>query len=175
MRHPLFLLSNEYSDVLSRPAEEFDNDETLEHLWAAKAMEHSDIYFNVLCSVDTRWLRLTQHDDLIYNHFRQDFPDMDVKYINENVLKNNVNKSRWRMFCEKFKNIVEDYSFGTLLRADTNGDYSEQNTILVPRVQFYAIEIARNREGLNNEVKKRCKCASKLTMDSQEHTQEVAV
>lgn len=34
-------------DVLTRPAEEFGNDETLEHLWAARAMEHSDIYFNV--------------------------------------------------------------------------------------------------------------------------------
>lgn len=65
------------------------------------------------------------------------------------------------MFCEKFKNIIEDYSFGTLLRADTKGDYKETNTILVPRVQFYAIEIARNRESLNNEVKKRYKCSSK--------------
>lgn len=36
-----------FQDVLSRPAEEFGNDETLERLWAAKAMEHSDIYFNV--------------------------------------------------------------------------------------------------------------------------------
>ncbi|CAH2047572.1 unnamed protein product, partial [Iphiclides podalirius] len=107
-------------DVLTRPAEEFGNDETLEHLWAAKAMEHSDIYFNVLCSVDTRWLCLTPHDDLIYSHFRQDFPDMDVRKINENEIKNSANKARWRMFCEKFKNIVEDYSFGTLLRADTN-------------------------------------------------------
>lgn len=100
---------------------------------------------------------------------------MDVKYINENVLKNNVNKARWRMFCEKFKNIVEDYSFGTLLRADTYGDNSEENTILVPRVQFYAIEIARNREGFNNEVKKRCKCTSKSAIEDEEHAQEVAV
>ncbi|CAK1585687.1 unnamed protein product [Parnassius mnemosyne] len=161
-------------DVLTRPAEEFGNDETLEHLWAAKAMEHSDIYFNVLCSVDTRLLRLTPHDDLIYTQFRQDFPDLDVRCINENEIKNSVNKARWRVFCEKFKNIVEDYSFGTLLRADTKGDYSEQNTILVPRVQFYAIEIARNREGLNNEVKKRFKCASKLNMEAQAQKIEIA-
>ncbi|CAH2982658.1 unnamed protein product [Chilo suppressalis] len=161
-------------DVLSRPAEEFGNDETLEHLWAARAMEHSDIYFNVLCSVDTRWLRLTPHDDVIYTHFRQDFPDLDVSYINENEIKNNTNKSKWRMYCEKFKNIVEDYSFGTLLRADTKGDYSEQNTMLVPRVQFYAIEIARNREGLNNEVKKHFKCASKANLEVPEKS-KVAV
>lgn len=53
------------------------------------------------------------------------------------------------------------------MRADTKGDYSEQNTMLVPRVQFYAIEIARNREGLNNEVKKRYKCQSKANMEAQ--------
>lgn len=111
--------------------------------------------------MDTQWLRLTPHDDLIYTHFRQDFPDLNVSYIKEHEIKNNTNKAKWRIFCEKFKNIVEDYSFGTLLRADTKGDYSEENTILVPRVQFYAIEIARNRENLNNEVKKLYKCASK--------------
>ncbi|CAH4033927.1 protein PBDC1 [Pieris brassicae] len=160
-------------DVLTRPAEEFGNDETLEHLWAARAMEHSDIYFNVLCSVDTRWLKLTPHDDLIYTHFRQDFPDLDVAYIKENEIKNNINKAKWRAYCEKFKTIVEDYSFGTLMRADTNGDYSESNTILVPRVQFYAIEIARNREGLNNEVKKLFKCASKANMEERNHQTEI--
>lgn len=78
------------------------------------------------------------------------------------------------MFCEKFKNIIEDYSFGTLLRADTKGDYSEANTILVPRVQFYAIEIARNRAGLNNQVKKKFKCASLANLEAQK-SQEVSV
>lgn len=123
--------------------------------------------------MDTRSLRLTPHDDLIYQHFRQDFPDLDVSYIKEGEIKNNTNKAKWRLFCEKFKNIVEDYSFGTLMRADTNGDYSEQNTMLVPRVQFYAIEIARNREGMNNEVKKKFKCASKAQMEAQNNATEV--
>ncbi|CAK1555279.1 unnamed protein product [Leptosia nina] len=160
-------------DVLTRPAEEFVNDESLELLWATRAMEHSDIYFNVLCSVDTRWLKLTPHDDLIYTTFRQDFPELNVSYIKENEIKNNINKAKWRAFCEKFKTIVEDYSFGTLMRADTKGDYSESNTILVPRVQFYAIEIARNREGLNNEVKKLFKCASKANMEDQSQPTEI--
>lgn len=53
------------------------------------------------------------------------------------------------------------------MRADTRGDYSERNTILVPRVQFYAIEIARNRENLNNEVKRHFKCASKANIDEE--------
>ena len=44
---------------------------------------------------------------------------------------------------------VEEYNFGTLLRLDCKEGYSEANTTLVPRVQFLAIEIARNRQGLN--------------------------
>lgn len=34
-------------DVLGRPADEFGNDETVETLWAMRAYEHAEIYFNV--------------------------------------------------------------------------------------------------------------------------------
>ena len=47
--------------------------------------------------------------------------------------------------CDK----VNDFNFATLMRLDASGDYSEANTIVVPRAQFIAIEIARNREGFN--------------------------
>lgn len=33
--------------MLSRPAEEFGNDPSLETMWAIKAYEHAEIYFNV--------------------------------------------------------------------------------------------------------------------------------
>lgn len=33
--------------MLSRPAEEFGNDPSLETMWAMKAYEHAEIYFNV--------------------------------------------------------------------------------------------------------------------------------
>ena len=59
---------------------------------------------------------------------------------------------RWRDWCETFKH-VEDYSFATLLRLDAAGDYSEENSIIVTKVQFYAIELARNREGHNDGVR----------------------
>lgn len=36
-----------FQDVLSRPAEEFGNDEAVETMWAMKAFEHAEIYFNV--------------------------------------------------------------------------------------------------------------------------------
>lgn len=48
---------------------------------------------------------------------------------------------------------TDDYNFGTLLRTNTKGEYSPDNTLLALRGQFYTIEIARNREGLNDSLK----------------------
>lgn len=67
-----------------------------------------------------------------------------------------------------------DYNFGSLVRADCEKDYSEENSIfgqspslesvsrlrgmiltlcwIVLRLQFYAFEILRNRKGLNDVV-----------------------
>merc|ERR1712111_148687 len=48
---------------------------------------------------------------------------------------------------------VEDYSLGCLLRLDSSKDYSEENTALAIKIQFFAIEIARNREGHNDSLR----------------------
>ncbi|XP_049800185.1 protein PBDC1 [Schistocerca nitens] len=141
--------------ILSRPAEEFENDASVEAMWAVKAYEHAEVYFNILCSVDPKLLRLTPHDDMIYKIFREEFPDMKVDMLVEDELKSAQGKEKWRPFCERFKNIVEDYSFGTLLRLDHTGEYNEQNSILAPRIQFLAIELARNREGLNDCIRQK--------------------
>ena len=77
--------------------------------------------------------------------------------LNEDELKSEEGKNMWRPFCEQFKDIVEDYSFGTLIRADCRGDYSPENSILTSRIQFYAIELARNREGLNDQIRQKFK------------------
>ncbi|MPC37164.1 Protein PBDC1 [Portunus trituberculatus] len=53
---------------------------------------------------------------------------------------------KWRPFCMKFEKEIEDYSFATLVRIDCQDEYTEPNTILVTRIQFFCIEIARNRE-----------------------------
>ena len=42
---------------------------------------------------------------------------------------------------------VEDFSLGCLVRLDAEGEYSEENSSLVSKIQFYAVEVARNREG----------------------------
>ena len=142
-----------FQDILSRPADEFGNDTLLEELWAKKAFEHIETHFNLLISVDPRSLKLTPFDDQIYKIFREDFPTFNVNYIDENELKSDASKIKWRSFIEKF-NKIEDFSFGTLIRVDSSKDFSPENAILVVRIQFLAIEIARNREGFNDNLRK---------------------
>ncbi len=36
-------------------------------------------------------------------------------------------------------------------------DYEETNSVIVTKIQFYAIELARNREGHNDEIRKNFK------------------
>ncbi|CAD7081087.1 unnamed protein product [Hermetia illucens] len=143
-------------DVLSRPADEFENDNLVEEMWAMKAFEHAEVYFNLICSVDPRFLKLTPYDDQIYTTFRQDFPDLKVSVLSDDDLKTPHEKVRWRSFTEKF-NKLEDYSYGTLLRADASKEFGQDNAIFVPRIQFLAIEIARNREGCNDQLREKFK------------------
>ncbi|KAI5740369.1 hypothetical protein M8J76_003108 [Diaphorina citri] len=138
------------ASVLSRPAEEYPS---VEAMWVSKAVDHAEVYFNILCSVDPKILRLTAHDDEILKSFRADFPDLKVDVLNEEEMKSPEGKAKWREFCEKFKDMIEDYNFGTLLRLDAKGEYSEANTMLSTRIQFYAIELARNKEGLNDSIR----------------------
>ena len=39
--------------TLGRPADEFGNDSRVEALWAMKAMEQAEVYFNVSLLLDT--------------------------------------------------------------------------------------------------------------------------
>lgn len=110
------------------------------------------VYFNLLSSVKTRDLRLTPKDDLIYSTFKEDFPEFSLDKIPEASLKSDEAKAKWREFCNKFTNEVEDFNYATMLRLDSGDEYSEKNTILVTRIQFLAIEIARNREGFNDSI-----------------------
>ncbi|XP_008322651.1 protein PBDC1 [Cynoglossus semilaevis] len=140
--------------ALSLPAEAYGNDSRLEAMWAMKAYNHAEVYFNLISSVDPKFLKLTKHDDNIYSSFREAFKDLDIKVLNTDDVKSNEAKERWRPFCNKFEGTVEDFNYGTLLRLDCEKDYTEENTIFATRIQFFAIEIARNREGYNTAVYK---------------------
>jgi len=107
-----------------------------------------------LCSLDTSLLKLTKIDETIYEEFRETFKDSKVDILNVDEMKSKSGKEMWRPFCESYKDRVDDYNMATLVRVDATKDYSEENTTLVPRIQFYSIEIARNKEGKNASVRK---------------------
>ncbi|XP_015666601.1 protein PBDC1 [Protobothrops mucrosquamatus] len=145
----------EAAHVLSLPAEAFGNDPRLEAAWAERALQHAHVYFHLLSAADPAGLRLTRADDRIYAAFRRSFPDLRVDLLDVESLKSEPAKEKWRPFCLQFEGAVEDFNLGTLLRLDCRRGYSEENSVLAPRIQFLAIEIARNREGCNGAVYRR--------------------
>jgi chloramphenicol O-acetyltransferase len=91
-------------------------------------------------------------DDVIYADFRKSFPSLDVAMLEEKVIKTEKAKTQWRPFCERYKNEVAEYNFATLVRTDSKAINDPSNMLVVPRIQFLAIEIARNREGHNDWI-----------------------
>ncbi|XP_048860979.1 protein PBDC1 [Brienomyrus brachyistius] len=138
--------------ALSLPAEAYGNDPQLEIMWAMKAYQHAEIYFNLISSVDPVFLKLTKVDDKIYTAFRETFADLNIQVLDPEQLKSTEAKEKWRPFCNQFDGVVEDFNYGTLLRLDCQKDYTEENTIFATRIQFFAVEIARNREGHNSVI-----------------------
>ena len=47
--------------------------------------------------------------------FKQDFPDMRIDILDENEIKSDIGKKKWRTFIEKF-NKLDDYAYGTLIK-----------------------------------------------------------
>ena len=90
-----------------------------------------------------------RYDDEIYADFMATFPDFKLDVIDEEALKSPQAKEQWRPWIMKYEKQVDDYNFGTLLRLRADGDYTAENSIFVTRMQFYAIEISRNKLGLN--------------------------
>ncbi|KAI4620591.1 uncharacterized protein J4E88_002006 [Alternaria novae-zelandiae] len=133
--------------------EETENFEDIEKQFAVKVVQHMETYWKILEKVPGSKLRLTKIDDEIYEHLKTEFPEFDASAtLNEDEMKSKEGKERWRKFISEYEKKVEDYNFGTMLRASPKMEYSQEGTIFAVRMQFYAIEIARNREGLNDWI-----------------------
>ena len=132
------------------------NNPDIEKQWAVKALEHAECYMKLISSprVTPSSLRLTPLDDEIYTTFRAQFPTFNVGDLTENGMNTEAGKAKWREWIKPFENRVRDFNFGTLVRQRANGEgYSEDNAVFVTRIVFFAIEVARNREGYNNSAK----------------------
>ncbi|KAH9388031.1 Protein pbdc1 [Tyrophagus putrescentiae] len=140
-------------EQLTRPAEEFVNDATVEVAWLSTAVRHMEAYYRLISSLkEPASLRLTPNDDLIYGAFREAFPELNVERLTEEAIKSAEAKAKWRQFCNEMEDKVADFNFATMMRLNARLGYSEENSIVVPRAQFVAIEIARNRLGFNDNL-----------------------
>jgi len=132
----------------------------IEKQFAVKTVEQAQTYWNLLEKIPPKQLKLTKLDDEIYVHTMESFPELladehaKLVVLDEDWLKSKDGKNRWRLFINVYENKVKDYNFGSLIRTDARKEYAEDNTIFVTRMQFYAIEIAWNRLGLNDEIHK---------------------
>ncbi|KAK2761306.1 hypothetical protein FQN54_001828 [Arachnomyces sp. PD_36] len=133
--------------------EKADNFEDMEKQFAVKAVQQMTTYWSILEKLPGSKLRLTKMDDEILEHLRRAFPEFDpAETIDEDKMKSKEGKKRWREFMMEYEKKIEDYNFGTMLRASPRFEYGEKETIFAWRMQFYAIEIARNRAGLNDWI-----------------------
>ncbi|KAI8321458.1 DUF757-domain-containing protein [Martensiomyces pterosporus] len=134
-------------------AEDTGNMVEMEMQWAVKAMHHAETYMKLLKAVGGKSFKLTPIDDELYNDYKANFPEISAAKLNEDDFKTEKAKAKWRNFINKYEKKVKDFNFGSLLRIDCAGDYTEENTMFATRTQFYCIEIARNKEGLNDFLK----------------------
>ncbi|KAI8937804.1 hypothetical protein NX059_005501 [Plenodomus lindquistii] len=142
--------------------EETENFEDIEKQFAVKVVQHMETYWNILEKIRGSTLRLTKFDDEIYAHLKKDFPEFDASAtLNEDEMKSKTGKERWRNFINEYEKKVEDYNFGAMVRASPKTEYTQEGTIFAVRMQFYAIEIARNREGLNDWIYEKAQAGGK--------------
>ncbi|KXN83809.1 hypothetical protein AN958_01045 [Leucoagaricus sp. SymC.cos] len=125
----------------------------IEKQFAVRAVEHAQIYWNLIEKILPSLLKLTKLDDEIFEHTMKTFPELaeppheKLTKLDEDWMKSDDGKKRWREFIEEYKDKVKDYNFGSLIRTDAREEYGETNTIFVTRMQ-----ISRNRLGLNDKA-----------------------
>uniref|UniRef100_A0A8C0MKV2 Polysaccharide biosynthesis domain-containing protein n=1 Tax=Canis lupus familiaris TaxID=9615 RepID=A0A8C0MKV2_CANLF len=163
--------------ALSLPAESYGNDPDIKMAWAMKAMQHAEVYYKLISSVDPQFLKLTKVDDQIYSEFRKTFEKLRINVLDPEELKLESTKEKWRPFCLKFDGVVKDFNCGTLLRLDCSQGYNEENTIFAPGYNFLLLKLLRTGKAITKQftpvfmTKKRKKATmeerKELTVDKQ--------
>ena len=140
------------SELATADPNKLGNDPKMEMVWAEKAFKHAETYLKLLDVIkDKKKLRLSGADDDIYKEFRKVFPKLNIAILSDSFKSSPANIKKWRPLLMKYEknSKVKDYNMGTLLRKDVSKGIDADNTIIVSRICFLCIEIARNREGLN--------------------------
>jgi hypothetical protein len=92
-------------------------------------------------------IRFTSHDDAIYSLFREILPEFNVKSI---PAPSTSLRLQWIRFMARYVSMTdgEEHMLGTALRKDVTKPFTTSNAVIVFRVVFYAIELARHRENV---------------------------
>jgi len=87
-------------------------------------------YWSILEKMRGSKLRLTRMDDEIHEDFKREFPDFDpAATLNEDEMKSKAGKEKWRNWMMTYEKTIDDYNFGTMLRASPKFEYGEKETI----------------------------------------------
>ncbi|CAL6107299.1 Polysaccharide_biosynthesis family protein [Hexamita inflata] len=132
------------------------NDKNLENSWAESAFQYAESFEKLIFKTEEGKLkafRFTANDDKIFDKYKKLFPKVKVDVLNVDELKSQANKSKWYEFLEANKHIVKEYNLGTLIRINSQEKFGPQNSVVVPRLQYYCIELQRFREGFNQQFK----------------------
>ena len=81
-------------------------------------------WLQILCVVEPSVLKLCQNDQLLYDVFRKNFADFNVKKLDEPSLKSKEAKEKWRPFMNDLQKEVEDFSFATLVSGLTETKFN---------------------------------------------------
>lgn len=126
------------------------NDEKVEVSWAIAAFEFAEDFSKLLNLLENpEELHFGDLDDELYREFRATFPKLNVQVLDEDFIKSREQKELWRPFLMQWENKIESFNMATLIRIDAKKEFSEENSTIVPRVQFYCFELARSRENCN--------------------------
>jgi len=74
--------------------------------FAVRAVEQAQTYWNLVEKISPKTLRLTKHDEEIFEHTLKAFPELSedehakLIKIDEDWMKSEDGKRRWREFCE---------------------------------------------------------------------------
>mmetsp|Transcript_16673 Transcript_16673/g.20016 ORF Transcript_16673/g.20016 Transcript_16673/m.20016 type:complete len:676 (-) Transcript_16673:596-2623(-) len=131
---------------------EIENDEGVEQAGASDAVKYMEQHWDMLVNTESPKtnLHLTEKDSRLYSIFRGNFALFDVKTIGEA----SISGERWRKVLLGLEMSIADYNMMTILRKHAHLSYesSNQELIIVPRAAFILIEIARNLEGLHENL-----------------------
>ena len=56
-------------------------------VWAARAFQQAEVHMKLLKAVGPARMKFSKIDDEIYDSFRKEFPDFNIKKIDEDLMK----------------------------------------------------------------------------------------